>query len=37
MRLAAAGYTPPSPPSKFTGLIGNGTVVPLHRSKDESA
>ncbi|WOH60928.1 phage terminase small subunit P27 family [Bradyrhizobium sp. BWC-3-1] len=28
-RLAAGGVTPPSPPSKFAGLISDGTVLPM--------
>jgi hypothetical protein len=29
-RLAAGGFEPPST-SKFAGLIGNGTVLPMKR------
>ena len=32
-RLGAAGYAP-SAPSKFDGLIGNGTVVPMRRGDE---
>ncbi|WP_158091579.1 phage terminase small subunit P27 family [Bradyrhizobium canariense] len=34
-RLAAGGYTAPSPPSKFAGLISDGgTVLPLRRGDE---
>jgi P27 family predicted phage terminase small subunit len=33
-RLGAAGYAPSSPPSKFDGLIGNGSVVPIRRGDE---
>ena len=33
-RIAAGGYAPPSPPSKFDGLLSSG-VVPLRRRGDE--
>jgi P27 family predicted phage terminase small subunit len=37
-RLGAYGYAPPSPPSKFDGLLSGGAkVVPLKPRGDESA
>jgi P27 family predicted phage terminase small subunit len=33
-RLGAAGYAPPSPPSKFDGLLSDGTVVPMRRGDE---
>jgi hypothetical protein len=33
-RLSAGGYAPPSTPSKFGDLIGNGTVVPMRRDDE---
>ncbi|MET4016062.1 P27 family predicted phage terminase small subunit [Bradyrhizobium sp. S3.2.12] len=36
-RLSAGGFATPSPPSKFDGLLGNGTVVPIKPRGDESA
>jgi P27 family predicted phage terminase small subunit len=33
-RLGAAGYAPPSQPSKFDGLLSDGAVVPLRRGDE---
>jgi hypothetical protein len=36
-RLSAGGYAPPSTPTKFGDLIGNGTVVPMRHCGEKTS